>query len=84
MSVTVLPVEEQEEELTEGPRGPRIRCPKCDWSPGPKDLWNCQCGHEWNTFDTGGVCPNCIRQWENTQCLACLNWSAHSDWYVYD
>jgi hypothetical protein len=19
-------------------------------------VWSCSCGHEWNTFDTGGVC----------------------------
>ena len=37
--------------------GPRIRCPLCAWSPGKEDRWFCICGHEWNTFDTGGVCP---------------------------
>jgi hypothetical protein len=26
------------------------------------------CGHEWNTFDTGGVCPACVHQWTETQC----------------
>jgi len=36
---------------------PRIRCPLCDWSPGKEDEWFCTCGHQWNTFDTGGVCP---------------------------
>src|SRR6201998_1188981 len=36
---------------------PRIRCPLCGWSPRKQDKWVCTCGHSWNTFDTGGVCP---------------------------
>jgi hypothetical protein len=63
--------------------GPRIRCPVCDWTPRKDDLWSCDCGHSWHTFDTGGVCPACLKQWSITQCLSCLAWSAHSDWYLY-
>jgi hypothetical protein len=37
--------------------GPRIRCLLCGWSPRKDDRWMCSCGHRWNTFDTGGVCP---------------------------
>src|SRR5204863_2791906 len=44
--------------------------------------WSCTCGHSWNTFDTGGVCPACLQQWMETQCLSCTRWSAHSDWYA--
>jgi hypothetical protein len=61
--------------------GGEIRCPLCAWRPGQKDLWICRCNHAWNTFDTGGVCPNCLYQWEYTQCFACHGWSLHSDWY---
>lgn len=64
-----------------GVTGPRIRCPKCKWSPGPHDRWACKCGHIWNTFDTGGVCPSCLFQWKVTACLSCREWSPHSDWY---
>lgn len=63
--------------------GPRIRCPKCEWKPASNDEWTCHCGHSWNTFDTGGVCPGCLHQWPDTQCLSCHAWSAHSDWYEY-
>jgi hypothetical protein len=31
--------------------------------------------------DTGGVCPTCLHQWTETQCLSCSRWSPHSDWY---
>jgi hypothetical protein len=62
--------------------GPHIRCPKCGWRPGPHDRWACRCGHIWNTFDTGGVCPACLYQWTVTACLRCGEWSPHSDRYA--
>ncbi|HTS65134.1 MAG TPA: hypothetical protein VMH28_24090 [Candidatus Acidoferrales bacterium] len=62
---------------------PRIRCPKCGWSPRAEDRWGCTCGHAWNTFDTGGVCPGCMYQWKVTQCLRCGEFSPHSDWYTH-
>ena len=65
-----------------GPGGIRIRCPKCSWSPRAEDRWHCNCGHTWNTFDTGGVCPGCLFQWTVTQCLRCAEISPHSDWYA--
>jgi len=77
----IAPVEKQEER---GVKGPRIRCPLCGWKPHPSDLWSCSCGQEWHTFDTGGVCPECLTQWAETQCLSCHAWSAHSDWYDYE
>ena len=64
--------------------GPHIRCPKCGWRPGPHDRWACKCGHIWNTFDTGGVCPACLYQWTVTACLRCGEWSPHSEWYAED
>jgi len=72
--------EEQEKDLDTS--GPRIRCPLCGWPPRKEDHWLCSCGHEWNTFDTGGVCPACLHHWTETQCLSCSRWSPHSDWYA--
>lgn len=66
-------------------RGRRsIRCPKCAWQPKRSDLWMCICLHVWNTFETGGVCPQCAKRWTDTQCLSCRAWSPHADWYVDD
>jgi len=82
--VTDPPVQEHAgSEERVGPSGPRIRCPKCGWTPRREDRWMCTCGHSWNTFDTGGVCPGCLHQWKETQCLSCGRWSPHSDWYEY-
>jgi len=67
-----------------GSGGLRIRCPRCRWQPRQEDRWGCTCGHTWNTFDTGGVCPQCRTVWQKTQCLHCQLWSHHEDWYVWE
>jgi hypothetical protein len=61
---------------------PGIRCPQCKWTPRAKHLWSCRCGHNWNTFDTRGLCPGCGHQWEITGCLQCGAVSPHPEWYV--
>jgi hypothetical protein len=65
-----------------GPIRPGIRCPKCKGAPRAKNLWSCKCGHDWNTFDTRGLCPGCGYQWEITGCLQCGAVSPHLEWYV--
>jgi hypothetical protein len=60
-----------------------IYCPKCAWRPQPEDRWSCEpsCGTVWNTFWTRGLCPGCRKQWADTQCLACRQFSPHQQWY---
>ncbi len=60
----------------------RIRCPRCGWKPSREDRWQCSCLHVWNTFDTRGRCPACSKQWLDTQCRRCAEWSPHEAWYV--
>ena len=69
-SKSVVLDRELEEEKNQDSSGSRIRCPLCGWSPRREDKWFCTCGNEWNTFDTGGVCPACLHQWTETQCLS--------------
>jgi hypothetical protein len=57
------------------------QCPNCNWIPSREALWQCECGHSWNTFDTRGKCPQCEKQWTTTQCINSGEWSAHDDWY---
>jgi hypothetical protein len=72
----------QEDRLDDLSGGGRIRCPKCSWQPRKFDRWACRCGCVWNTFDTGGRCPDCGMQWHHTMCLRCHEWSRHEDWYT--
>jgi hypothetical protein len=58
-----------------------IECPVCGWKPKESDIWYCTCGHKWNTFITAGRCPSCDKQWLETQCHVCDQWSPHLDWY---
>lgn len=58
-----------------------IKCPKCKWKPTSEKLWQCSCSHIWNTFDTGGCCPQCNKRWEDTCCHKCHKWSKHLAWY---
>jgi hypothetical protein len=64
------------------PDGARVRCPKCEWKPSVESRWGCKCGHRWNTFWTGGLCPGCGYQWTETRCFGCGEISPHADWYV--
>lgn len=64
------------------PMDPRIRCPKCQWSPDAEARWSCRCRHLWNTFHTRGACPACGYHWTVTACLNCGQTSPHSEWYA--
>lgn len=67
-NAAIVPDRELEEEKSREPSDPRIHCPLCGWLPRKIDKWSCICGNEWNTFDTGGICPACLHQWNETQC----------------
>lgn len=69
------------DQLDRGDAG--VRCPCCGWRPAKHDSWACNpgCGRAWNTFETGGECPDCGKRWGMTQCLHCGTWSRHEDWY---
>jgi hypothetical protein len=48
----------RDDQCVEVDREPDQDKTRCDWSPRREDKWFCACGHEWNTFETGGLpCP---------------------------
>ena len=74
-----VPDLEERKERDRGDAG--VRCPQCGWEPSADDRWACSCLHLWNTFQTRGVCPACEKQWLETQCPRCNEWSLHEHWY---
>ena len=60
----------------------KIACPKCDWEPDGKPYWQCDhCQTAFDTFETTAICPQCRKQFRDTQCIACRKFSPHLDWY---
>ena len=84
IAVEVEPPKWEPGKATTPPGEGKIQCPKCHWKPSESDRWACTCEHSWNTFETHGRCPGCGKQWTQTQCLHCGDWSPHEDWYVDD
>lgn len=58
-----------------------IFCPRCAWHPQRESRWTCHCGHDWNTFTSGGTCTRCGIRYEDTSCPACHHSSPHREWY---
>ena len=49
-----------------------VHCPSCGQSPPCADLWNCDaCGRKFDTFATGGRCPQCGKGFGWTSCPLC-------------
>lgn len=58
-----------------------VACPQCSYQPADDDVWQCDCGHLWNTFATKGRCPACSKTHDTTACPACDAASEHNAWY---
>ena len=54
------------------PRRAGFTCPICNSGPPIGAYWNCaQCGHAFDPFEAGSVCPDCRTQYPTAQCLDC-------------
>ena len=63
------------------PRRNGYTCPTCNIAPPVGEYWRCsQCGHSFDTFETGAVCPSCRSQFPATQCLDCGRQHALPAW----
>lgn len=65
------------------PRRQGFACPSCRTAPPVGPFWTCNhCNTRFDTFQTGGVCPQCSARFENTTCLDCRQSSPIAQWQV--
>ena len=58
--------------IENAPTRAEAACPACHAAPLLGPFWICQrCRTQFDTFATGGVCPNCQEQFPVTTCLHC-------------
>jgi len=54
------------------PRRDGLACPSCKTAPPVGEFWRCgKCGQQFDTFQTGAVCPRCGERFSQTKCLDC-------------
>jgi Zn-dependent protease len=65
------------------PRRQGFVCPSCRTAPPIGPIWRCnKCDTKFDTFETGGVCPQCSARFEKTTCLDCRHQATISEWQV--
>lgn len=63
------------------PRRPGFACPSCRSAPPIGPIWRCnKCDTQFDTFETGGVCPQCSARFERTTCLDCHQQAPLTEW----
>jgi len=63
------------------PRRQGFACPSCHTAPPVGSFWTCnRCRTRFDTFQTGGVCPQCAARFEKTTCLDCRRQASIAEW----
>ena len=63
------------------PRRQGFACPSCHTPPPLGQFWTCnQCSTRFDTFESGGVCPQCSARFANTTCLDCRHKAPIAEW----
>ena len=63
------------------PRRQGFACPSCRTAPPIGAFWTCNhCSTRFDTFATGGVCPQCSARFEKTACLDCRRAAPLAEW----
>jgi Zn-dependent protease len=63
------------------PRRAGFACPSCRTAPPIGPFWRCnKCATQFDTFETGGVCPNCSARFDKTTCLDCRQSNPVANW----
>jgi hypothetical protein len=67
--------------VADAPRHEGFACPVCKAVPPQGAFWGCgKCRKPFDTFATGGVCPNCGVQYGVTSCPECGNVRPMNEW----
>jgi Zn-dependent protease len=62
-------------------RRPGFGCPECKASPPLGEYWVCgKCETHFDTFATGGTCPQCHSGFSAARCIDCGAWTPLRDW----
>ena len=65
------------------PRRQGFACPSCKVAPPLGPLWSCgKCEQPFDTFASGGVCPNCGERYATTMCGECKRQYPMNEWAV--
>jgi hypothetical protein len=65
------------------PRRQGFACPSCRTAPPVGPYWRCnKCTTQFDTFLTGGVCPQCSARFEKTTCMDCRQSNPVAAWQV--
>jgi len=63
------------------PRRQGFACPSCKTAPPVGTFWKCnKCQTRFDTFASGGVCPQCSTRFANTTCLDCRRQAPIPEW----
>jgi Zn-dependent protease len=63
------------------PRRQGFACPSCHTAPPVGPFWACtHCRTQFDTFESGGVCPQCSARFATTTCLDCRTQSQIAEW----
>jgi Zn-dependent protease len=63
------------------PRRQGFACPSCQTAPPLGPFWTCNhCNTRFDTFATGGICPQCSARFATTTCLDCRRPSPIAEW----
>ena len=59
------------------------RCPGCGEHPPMGRVWVCgRCNQQFDTFETGAVCPRCELRFDKTACFSCGEAFPIELWYI--
>lgn len=67
--------------LEKAPRRPEFSCPDCHEAAPVGQFWGCaRCRHTFDTFLTGGFCPNCNTEYSVAACPFCHHARPFAQW----